>query len=91
MGGRAWRRVRRPRPREAADGKDFVFACVGNDDDLRSVTIGPAGCFQSMAKGSVFIDNTTASAEVARELAEEAEARGFGVARRAGVRRPGGR
>jgi 3-hydroxyisobutyrate dehydrogenase len=64
-------------PAEAAEGKDFVFACVGNDDDLRAVTIGPAGCFQSMAKGSIFIDNTTASAQVARELAENAEARGF--------------
>lgn len=64
-------------PAEAAEGKDFVFACVGNDDDLRSVTIGPKGCFQSMRKGSVFIDNTTASAEVARELAEKADVRGF--------------
>jgi 3-hydroxyisobutyrate dehydrogenase len=66
-----------PTPRAAAEGKDFVFCCVGNDDDLRSVTIGPDGAFQSMKKGSVFIDNTTASAEVARELAEAAEARGF--------------
>ena len=64
-------------PAEAAEGKDFVFTCVGNDDDLRAVTIGPNGCFQSMRKGSVYIDNTTASAEVARELAEKAEARGF--------------
>ena len=64
-------------PAEAASGKDFVFSCVGNDDDLRSVTIGPEGAFQSMKKGSVFIDNTTASAEVARELAAEAQARGF--------------
>jgi 3-hydroxyisobutyrate dehydrogenase len=64
-------------PREAAEGKDFVFACVGNDDDLRSVAIGPDGAFQSMKKGSVFIDNTTASAEVARELGEAAKARGF--------------
>jgi len=64
-------------PREAAEGKDFVFACVGNDEDLRSVTTGPDGAFQSMKKDSVFIDNTTASAEVARELAEAAEERGF--------------
>jgi 3-hydroxyisobutyrate dehydrogenase len=62
-------------PAEAADGKDFVFSCVGNDDDLRSVTIGADGAFTSMKKGSVFIDNTTASAEVARELA--AKAHGF--------------
>lgn len=66
-----------PTPRAAAEGKDFVFCCVGNDDDLRSVTIGPDGAFHSMKKGAVFIDNTTASAEVARELAEAAEARGF--------------
>jgi 3-hydroxyisobutyrate dehydrogenase len=66
-----------PTPRQAAEGAEFVFTCVGNDDDLRSVTIGPRGCFQSMKKGSVFVDCTTASAEVARELAEKAEARGF--------------
>jgi 3-hydroxyisobutyrate dehydrogenase len=66
-----------PTPAEAAEGKDFVFACVGNDDDLRSVTIEPMGAFQAMKEGSVFIDNTTASALVARELAEKAEARGF--------------
>ncbi len=65
-------------PREAAAGKDFVFSCVGNDDDLRQVTTGPDGAFQAMKKGAVFIDNTTASAEVARELAEKAAAGGFG-------------
>jgi 3-hydroxyisobutyrate dehydrogenase len=65
-------------PREAAAGKDFVFSCVGNDDDLRQITIGPDGAFQSMKKGAIFIDNTTASAEVARELAEQAAAGGFG-------------
>ncbi|MET3792618.1 NAD(P)-dependent oxidoreductase [Aquamicrobium terrae] len=64
-------------PAEAAEGQDFVFACVGNDDDLRSVTIGPDGAFKSMKKGSVFIDNTTASAEVARELAAKADAARF--------------
>jgi len=51
---------------------------VGNDDDLRSVTLGPDGAFQTMKAGSIFIDNTTASAEIARELAAEAEKRGFG-------------
>ena len=66
-------------PAEAAEGKDFVFSCVGNDDDLRSVTIGPDGCFQAMREGAVYIDNTTASAEVARELAEKADAGGFGA------------
>ena len=64
-------------PAEAAKGKDFVFTCVGNDDDLRSVTIGPDGCFQAMAKGAIYVDNTTASAEVARELAEKAAQAGF--------------
>ena len=65
-------------PAEAARDKDFVFSCVGNDDDLRSVTTGPDGAFGAMKKGAIFIDNTTASAEVARELAAEAQKRGFG-------------
>ncbi|MER9233690.1 NAD(P)-dependent oxidoreductase [Mesorhizobium sp. M0622] len=64
-------------PAEAAEGKDFVFSCVGNDDDLRSVTTGAGGAFNSMKKGAIFIDNTTASAEVARELAQQAQALGF--------------
>jgi 3-hydroxyisobutyrate dehydrogenase-like beta-hydroxyacid dehydrogenase len=55
-------------PREAAQGAEFVFACVGNDDDLRSVVLGADGAFAGMAKGAVFVDHTTASAEVAREL-----------------------
>jgi 3-hydroxyisobutyrate dehydrogenase len=65
-------------PQAAAAGKDFVFSCVGNDDDLRQVTIGRDGAFKDMKKGAVFVDNTTASAEVARELAEKAQAGGFG-------------
>ncbi len=65
-------------PAEAARDKDFVFSCVGNDDDLRSVTIGENGAFPAMKPGSVFIDNTTASAEVARELDAAAKAGGFG-------------
>jgi 3-hydroxyisobutyrate dehydrogenase len=65
-------------PKDAAAGQDFVFCCVGNDDDLRAVTLGPDGAFQSMKKGAVFVDNTTASAEIARELAAEAGKRGFG-------------
>ena len=65
-------------PAVAARDKDFVFACVGNDDDLREVTIGPDGAFSVMKPGAVFIDNTTASAEVARELAEAAQKGGFG-------------
>ncbi len=68
---------RAPTPAEAVRGKDFVFACVGNDDDLRAVTIGSDGAFQTMKKGAIFIDNTTASAEVARELAAEAATRGI--------------
>lgn len=59
-------------PAEAADGADYIFACVGNDDDLRSVTTGPDGAFTTLKSGAIFIDNTTASAEVARELAEAA-------------------
>lgn len=65
-------------PAEAARGMDFVFACVGNDDDLRSVTLGPDGAFQAMSRSTVFIDNTTASADVARELDAEARKLGFG-------------
>lgn len=60
---------------EAAAQADFVFACVGNDDDLRSITIGGAGAFQTMQADSVFVDHTTASADVARELSEHAISR----------------
>ena len=66
-----------PTPRAAAEGADFVFSCVGNDDDLRSVTIGPGGAFEGMKKGAVFIDNTTASAIIARELDAAARSGGF--------------
>jgi 3-hydroxyisobutyrate dehydrogenase len=65
-------------PKAAVTGADLVFACVGNDDDLRAVTIGPEGAFQAMKKGSVFVDHTTASANVARELHAEANQRGIG-------------
>ncbi|MDR2312152.1 MAG: NAD(P)-dependent oxidoreductase [Brucellaceae bacterium] len=64
-------------PAEAAQGQDYVFCCVGNDDDLREVTLGENGAFHTMNKDAVFIDNTTASAEVARELDKEARKRGF--------------
>ena len=64
-----------PTPKEAAEGCEFVFACVGNDDDLRAVTLGENGAFHSMPEGAVFIDNTTASAAIARELASEAQKR----------------
>ncbi len=65
-------------PREAAEGQEIVFACVGNDDDLRQVTIGPDGAFAGVPKGAIFVDHTTASAEVARELHEAAGHAGFG-------------
>ncbi|MBA4203424.1 MAG: oxidoreductase [Polymorphum sp.] len=65
-------------PREAAEGCDFVLACVGNDGDLRAVTTGPDGAFHGMKKGAIFIDHTTASAEVARELHAAAKAAGCG-------------
>jgi 3-hydroxyisobutyrate dehydrogenase len=58
-------------------GPDFIFSCVGNDDDLREVTIGPDGAFQAIGAGAVFIDHTTASAEIARGLAAAASERGF--------------
>ena len=67
-----------PTPREAAKDCEFVFSCVGNDDDLRAVTLGDDGAFQGMAAGSVFIDNTTASAAIARELAQAAADGNFG-------------
>jgi 3-hydroxyisobutyrate dehydrogenase len=67
-----------PTPAEAAKDKDFVFSCVGNDDDLRQVTAGADSAFASMKKGAIFIDNTTASAEVARELAAAATSQGIG-------------
>ena len=66
-----------PTPAEAAKDQDFVFCCVGNDSDVRDVTLGPQGAFQAVRKGAVFIDNTTASANIARELFTAAKARGF--------------
>jgi 3-hydroxyisobutyrate dehydrogenase-like beta-hydroxyacid dehydrogenase len=66
-----------PTPREAAAGADIVFCCVGNDDDLRSVVLGEDGAFAGMAKGAVFVDHTTASADVARELSKAALERGL--------------
>ena len=62
-------------PKAAADGADYVFTCVGNDNDLREVTLGPDGAFASLRSGSIYIDNTTASAIVARELYEAARAK----------------
>jgi 3-hydroxyisobutyrate dehydrogenase len=64
-------------PREVAEGQDFVMSCVGNDADLREVTLGKDGAFSGMKKGAVFVDHTTASAEIARELFAVAKTRGF--------------
>jgi 3-hydroxyisobutyrate dehydrogenase len=64
-------------PAEAAKGQDFVMACVGNDHDLHEVTLGKDGAFQAMGKGTIFVDHTTASAEIARELYAAAKKAGF--------------
>ena len=65
-------------PREAAAAADFVLACVGNDDDLRGVCLGPDGAFAGMQRGAVFVDHTTVSAQVTRELAGVAAGLGLG-------------
>ncbi len=67
-----------PTPREAAAGAAIVFACVGNDDDVREVALGAEGAFDGMGRGAVFVDHTTASANLARELDAAARARGLG-------------
>src|ERR1700740_1759078 len=64
-------------PKAAAEGQDFVMCCVGNDSDLRAVTLGPDGAFAGMKKGATFVDHTTASADVARELDAAAKKAGF--------------
>jgi len=65
-------------PEEAAKDSDFVFTCVGNDDDLKEVAVGAKGIFNTIKKNSIYIDNTTASATVARELHKKAKVQGFG-------------
>ncbi|MDC0200473.1 NAD(P)-dependent oxidoreductase [Candidatus Pelagibacter sp.] len=65
-------------PAEAAKDAEYVFTCVGNDNDLKEVTFGEQGAFKTIQKGSVFIDNTTASATIAREIYEHAKKNGFG-------------
>jgi len=67
-----------PTPKDAAKDADFVFACVGNDDDLRGIATGPDGAFLGMRSGAIFVDNTTASAHIARELGAAAEQIGCG-------------
>ena len=80
-------------PKEAAAGQDFVMMCVGNDNDVREVALGANGAYHGMGKGTVFVDHTTASAEIARTLYAEAKQRG-GVQRhehrRLRHQRPGG-
>jgi 3-hydroxyisobutyrate dehydrogenase len=66
-------------PAEAAKGADIVFTCVGNDNDLRDVTLGPGGVFETLGSGAIFVDHTTASAGIARELHDAAKARGAGA------------
>ena len=78
MGCRAWRVPWLRRQLRAAQDADFVFCCVGNDDDLREVTIGEDGALSTMKEGAIFVDNTTASAKVARELYEVAKAQDVG-------------
>jgi 3-hydroxyisobutyrate dehydrogenase len=68
-----------PTPKQAAEGQDFVMCCVGNDDDLRQVTLGADGAFSGMKKGALFVDHTTASAEIARDLYKAGKERGFAV------------
>ena len=65
-------------PAQAAEGADFVFACVGNDDDVRQVTLGEAGAFRALGAGAVFVDHTTDSASLAGELDAAAQQGGFG-------------
>jgi len=67
-----------PTPAGAASGAEFVFLCVGNDNDVRAVTTGPGGVLESMASGAVLVDNTTTSAEVAREMHAACAERGVG-------------
>lgn len=67
-----------PSPRAAAEGAEFVLACVGNDDDLRAVCLGAEGAFAGMAAGALFIDHTTVSAQVTRELGGIAQGAGLG-------------
>jgi 3-hydroxyisobutyrate dehydrogenase len=66
-----------PTPAEAARDADFVFCCVGNDEDLRQVTLGKDGAFAAVKADAIFIDNTTASADIARELSAAAQQNGF--------------
>ena len=70
--------VKAETPAKAADGADFVFTCVGNDKDLKEVTFGDNGIFKTIKKGAIYIDNTTASATIAREIYGYSKKKGFG-------------
>jgi 3-hydroxyisobutyrate dehydrogenase len=78
-------------PAQAAQGAEIVMACVGNDDDLRAVCLGPDGAFATMSEGSTFVDHTTVSAAVTAELYGHRQRPGDRVCRCTRVRRPGGR
>ena len=65
-------------PAKAAAGADYIFTCVGNDNDLREVTFGETGIFKTIKKGAIYIDNTTASATIAREIYDYSKEKGFG-------------
>ena len=75
-------------PADAASGAAIVFSCVGDDPDLRAVTVGSSGAFQAMAREAIFVDHTTSSATLARELAAAAGERGCLFPRRTGLGRP---
>ena len=65
-------------PAKAAEGADFIFTCVGNDNDLREVSLGENGLFKTAKEGCVYVDNSTVSAEISRELYAAAKEKGFG-------------
>ena len=65
-------------PAKAADGAEYIFTCVGNDNDLKEVTFGENGIFKTIKKNSIYIDNTTASATIAREIYDYSKKNGFG-------------
>ena len=65
-------------PAKAADGAEYIFTCVGNDNDLREITFGDKGIFKTIKNGAVYIDNTTASATIAKEIYNYAKKNGFG-------------
>ena len=79
-----------PTPRDAAEGRDVVFACVGNDDDLRGVCLGENGAFAGMGEGAVFVDHTTVSAEVTRGIGGSGWKEGDFLGGCAGFGRAGG-